>query len=74
MSYCRHDGVESDVYVIATTQSVGGGGWWCCGCEKEGNFTKTRQGMVAHLQEHREAGDKVPQRAFDRLAKEIAAE
>lgn len=69
MSYCRANGVDSDVYVIGT-----GSRWWCCGCDFEDNFFETREEMVEHLRQHRKEGDKVPERTFERFAKEIAAE
>ena len=67
MSYCRM-GADSDVYVI---HSVFGG--MVCYCDDEvGPMTKPE--MVEHLLEHRAEGWQVPQRALDRLYREIAAE
>jgi len=75
MSYCRANGIDSDVYVIATAHATAEkDGWWCCGCDSEDNFFTTREGMVEHLLQHRKKGDKVPERTFERLAREIAAE
>lgn len=81
MSYCRNDGQESDVYVIASGENAVLGGArrsvWICYCGEDwspGNKSYTRQGMVDHLLEHRRRGDRVPDRALDRLRKEIDAE
>ena len=75
MSYCRANGIESDVYVVGTeSPETGRPGWWCCGCDFEDNFFETREGMVEHLHQHRKEGDKVPERTFERFAREIAAE
>ena len=86
MSYCRNNGKNSDVYVIATIcPKSGKDGWECCGCKRTpkedcvlGNFTipgtcffSSRQKRIKHLEWHLLAGDKVPQRAFDRLRREI---
>jgi len=67
MSYARI-GSDSDVYVI---HSVFGGMF--CYCDGEvGPMTKSE--MVDHLLAHREEGALVPQRALDRLYREIAEE
>ena len=68
MSYCRM-GTDSDVYLIATF-----GGWWCCGCRlTDGTeVIKRRAAVLSHLQDHKAAGHKVPQRAFQRIEREIA--
>lgn len=74
MSYCRANGKDSDVYVIATRlPEMDVPGWWCCGCKHEENFFLTRERTIEHLLKHREEGDKVPERAFERLRREIAA-
>lgn len=67
MSYCRIGG-DSDVYVI---HSVFGG--MVCYCDGEVGPMSRRE-MVEHLLQHREEGWLVPQRALDRLYREIAAE
>ena len=82
MSYCRKNGVDSDVYVIGTKL-----GWECLAYPNPENgpsvigvpmrvcgFSLTREGMLKHLLNHRAEGDKVPQSALDRLREEIAAE
>lgn len=69
MSYCRI-GFDSDVYVI---HHVGGGMACFCNTPVEANLM-TKPEMVQHLLEHREEGQQVPQRALDRLYREIAAE
>ena len=90
MSYCRKNGEDSDVYVILTREGDGllRFGWECLGCQlapvEESiipgvkipgcTFLLTRQDMIAHLEEHRASGDKVPERAFERLRREIAEE
>lgn len=77
MSYCRADN-ESDVYVIGSGDGKGNPLWECVGCpgsqNRYGVTFHTRQKMVEHLQEHVRLGHKVPDRAFERLAREIAAE
>jgi hypothetical protein len=67
VSYCRI-GIDSDVYVI---HHVGDG--MACYCVPAPSLM-TKQEMVEHLLEHREEGLMVPQRALDRLYREIAAE
>jgi hypothetical protein len=68
LSYARiaEDGCASDVYVIGT-----GDGLECIGCELSATgryYTEDGPGaMLIHLALHRELGDAVPQRAFDRL-------
>jgi hypothetical protein len=69
MSYCRI-GFDSDVYVV---HHVGGGMACYCGTPVEDNLM-TKPEMVEHLLAHREEGALVPQRALDRLYREIAAE
>lgn len=71
MSYCRA-GNESDVYVIATTDKVAS--WWCVSCSVPNNFVTSRQEMLSHLQEHKLAGDRVPDYAIARLQREIEEE
>lgn len=65
MSYCRNDGVESDVYLIRHVN-----GSLVCYCDHPGSEQLLEQPMIDHLQEHVARGEKVPQRAFDRLAAE----
>ncbi|KKM64791.1 hypothetical protein LCGC14_1497850 [marine sediment metagenome] len=89
MSYCRNNGKDSDVYLIATGNvNTNENGWECCGCPRvpredsvfEGitipgsPFFTTLQETIAHLEEHRRLGDKVPESAFERLRREIAEE
>jgi hypothetical protein len=65
MSFARlsHD---SDVYVYDTDN-----GFECCFCrlDPDGDikFTKTAKQMVAHLEEHRKAGHRVPNYCMDEL-------
>lgn len=72
MSYCRFS-EESDVYVIATSDGKKPL-WECVGCsltkENYGKTVHTRTAMLCHLSHHKGIGDKVPQRAIDRLKKE----
>ena len=73
MSYCRFNGIDSDVYVYASYVK-GRECWICCGCNfaEKPNETvfRTHQAMITHLKKHVFAGDKVPQHAFDRLERE----
>ena len=75
MSYCRMSG-DSDVYVIASTRAPEMAGHyrpvWICYCGN-GYEADTRKQMIEHLLKHRAEGDRVPQRAFDRLQEEIDA-
>lgn len=77
MSYCRNNGKDSDVYVIATSRAPEMAGRyrtvWVCYC-KNGYEADTRKQMVEHLLKHQANGDKVPQSAFDRFQEEIDAE
>lgn len=74
MSYCRWNGIDSDVYVIATYYQ-GKEAWDCICCSIATNnlmgLVHTRQEMLDHLLEHRLVGNRVPQYAIDRLQKEI---
>ena len=66
MSYCRF-GTESDVYVFMCIT----GALECCACRLDGpqRFLST-QAMIDHLDAHRAAGHKVPDRAIARLREE----
>ena len=83
MSYCRKNGKDSDVYLIATAEDSRAF-WSCIGCDLtastffgqcEVRFTEmdTLQEVLAHLEKHREEGHKVPERALERVHREIAA-
>lgn len=66
MSICRFG--EADVYVFYDIA----GGITCCACSLQkkdwSSFNcATNDEMIAHLKQHVEAGDYVPQHAFDRL-------
>jgi hypothetical protein len=65
VSYCRNDGVTSDVYVIRHFN-----GSLCCYCSYAGNEQWDEQGMIDHLREHIARGEKVPDVAFQRLTAE----
>lgn len=73
MSYCRW-GEDSDVYLYVTTDDEGGIRWVCAGCkldEKDDGWPYSPQSVLLHLEAHRQAKHKVPERAFDRLRMEI---
>lgn len=63
MSYARVS-EGSDVYVVRTGTHV------TCYCGDEGGQDRDEQGMLDHLLGHLVAGEKVPQRALDRLRAE----
>lgn len=67
MSYCRNNGEDSDVYIIGNDAALE-----CCGCSLYKYSFQSRKYSVilAHLEKHRKAGEKVPARAFTRLKKE----
>lgn len=70
MSYCRFG--EGDVYLCLNSM-----GWHnCIWCSLHGKTIAlwTPEEALAHLEEHRLAGDTVPERAFNRLRKEIEEE
>jgi len=70
VSYCRV-GDDSDVYLIRALA----GKVECIACRLEGPrgfVAKSERAMLAHLRKHLQAGQKVPQRAFDRLNLEAA--
>lgn len=83
MSYCRL-GTDSDVYIYSTivVTPEPHRGIVCCLCslhEVEGEYyvtatNKPAREMHIHLLKHVDAGHKVPQRAFDRLEKEMLSE
>lgn len=71
MSYCRIS-EGSDVYVVGTRQD-GQDGIECVSCEydERGYFwAASPSSMIAHLLVHRLRGDRVPDRALDRLRDE----
>lgn len=70
MSYARKGQKDSDVYVIACAC----GGYECLGCNISDNqfFVAYKpDNMIWHLHRHLEAGDKVPDRTFNRLRDEM---
>jgi hypothetical protein len=74
MSYCRWCNDDSDVHVYASCM----GGIVCCHANRpegqEEDFrADTGAAMLVHLQEHRAQGDRVPQRAIDRIYQEALA-
>lgn len=64
MSYCRV-GEDSDVYVIRHVN-----GFLICYQHEPAYECRSEQSMICHLTIHRNAGDRVPQRALDRLEAE----
>lgn len=75
MSYCRWGEDGSSVYVIGAYTNLEKSSvyLWCVECEREGAVCKTAAEMLQHLQAHRERGDTVPERAFERLREEVEA-
>ncbi len=80
MSYARFGWDGSDVYVFGTRDGPEGKRYIeCCGCllhpdrEDEqvpwgaANLFDTREGALAHMQEHMDAGHFVPEYCIDRL-------
>ena len=74
MSYCRF--ISADAYIFEHV----GGYWQCCGCwlseSEDGsdwNFP-TREAMLEHIAEHREAGHFIPTYVDERLREEIEQE
>ena len=69
MAYARY-GQDSDVYMFET----GVAEIECCGCRfspsRSPSF-RTRSEAIAHLRNHRSAGHKVPDWAFEDLAEEV---
>ena len=69
MSYCRMS-PDCDVYLFP-----GESAWICQGCRLPGTALEVELASLVearnHLLEHRKAGHKVPQYAFDRLDEEI---
>lgn len=66
MAYCRFSD-DSDVYVFADLD-----GWLeCCRCDLTGDAgsfrTRDVRDMIRHLERHRAAGHKVPEKVFERL-------
>jgi len=70
MSYCKKS-ADSDLYVYCD-----GGFYHCCGCEltpsPECCELSTLEELRDHLWAHRSAGHLVPQRAIDRVERELA--
>ncbi len=73
MAYCRfaHD---SDAYIFEDTR----GGLTCCGCRLGGRTTDfncaLRTEMLAHMDEHRKEGHRIPDDAIEELRADLAAE
>jgi hypothetical protein len=66
MSYCRFG--EADAYIYESFDN----NWQCCGCSLSDNWSHaTREAMLAHIAEHRDAGDYIPERVDERLREEI---
>ena len=73
MSYCRFG--ECDVYVYESVN----GYFTCDFCRLQEKWgvsfdSRTRSGMIAHLEEHIKAGHDVPAGAIARLREEIETE
>lgn len=77
MSYARMNGIDSDVYVYEHSS----GFIECCGCrltapEEHEDFgfarLSTAREALTHLEWHVREGDKVPERAFERIREEHA--
>ena len=71
MSYCRLNGKDSDVYMYLSDA-----GYECCWCSMDPGMIvlvgKKPEDAIAHLRRHVEMfGDRVPDRAFEELQKEI---
>lgn len=72
MSYCRFSKDYSDLYIIHHCGPPEGG-FLVCYCKA--NFkTGSRSQMIAHIEEHKSAGDIVPNHVTDRLLEEIRNE
>lgn len=70
MSYCRWS-PDSSVYVYPGAHAI-----VCCACSLDrpsrSDFSATRRSdMLAHLEAHHSAGDRVPERATQRLKQEL---
>lgn len=70
MSYCRM-GWDSDVYVLRGVDGV----LECVDCRASGSrgyfSCRTEAAMITHLEVHRAAGQRVPERALERLHREV---
>lgn len=66
MSYCRNNGDDSDVYVIPTER-----GLVCYTHNEPFECGHDPAAMIAHLEQHRADGYKVPEYAFERLRAEV---
>lgn len=70
MSYCRRD-FDSDVHVVRGAE----GELACLECSASGSrgefYCFTIPVMLGHLQVHRAAGQRVPERAVERLNREL---
>ncbi len=77
MSYAAWNVDGSDVYVIEMRPLLAANRprpeWVCVECSfgRDQEVHPTRRSMLAHLREHREAGDVVPDYALERLMDEI---
>lgn len=68
MSYCRWD-TDSDIYLYHSIDNQ----YVCCGCKliDKGFACNDIPTMLKHLDAHRAADHDVPQRAIDRLKREL---
>lgn len=74
MSYCRGNGIDSDLYIIGTLRSdINILECLCCDLMKDKHsfFATTRSEMILHMFQHQRAGHKVLERAIRRLLEEI---
>ena len=72
MSYCRWS--ESDVYLFENISGV----WTCQLCLLEDDNRShemcSLEEVLAHLEAHKQAGHEVPERAFERVRRELEEE
>lgn len=78
MSYCRM-GPDSAAYIFATKRPAGRARIECCGClllrDDTGNgYVEfcTYGDLLRHINEHRAAGHRIPDRVEERIQREIA--
>ena len=63
MRYVRWGEQNSNVYIIGESD----GGYWCVCCSAPEHRFKTLEGMIRHLDWHRQKGDVVPDFVEERL-------
>ena len=70
MSLVRWGQDGSNVYIIGADDPDGDPAWLCSGCDLNGRWQKTSEGMSKHLKDHERLGHCVPAWVYEELETE----